>query len=113
MRREDENRIRHILDAARDALGFVAGKRREDLDDDRMLALAVVKCVEIIGEAATNLSTEGKDLFPAVPWRSIVAMRNRLVHAYFDVNLDRVWDTTQVDLPALLEALGVDVEENE
>lgn len=113
MRREDQHRIRHILDAVRTARGFVADKRREDLDTDLMLALAVVKCVEIIGEAAANLSQEGKDAYPTIPWRSIVAMRNRLIHAYFDVNLDLVWDTTQVDLPALLEALEADVEEVE
>ena len=70
-----------------------------------MLVLALVKSIEIIGEAGARVSEQGRDATPDVPWPEIVAMRNRLVHAYFDVNLDVVWETVRKDLPALVTAL--------
>ena len=75
------------------------------MDTDRMLVLALVKSIEIIGEAGARVSEEGRDATPDVPWPEIVAMRNRLVHAYFDVNLDVVWETVRKDLPSLVIAL--------
>lgn len=94
-----------MLDAANDAMSFVAGKERGDLDTDRMLALALVKTIEIIGEAGARVSKEGRSEVPLVPWREVVAMRNRLIHAYLDVDLDVVWQTVVEDLPPLAEAL--------
>lgn len=105
MLRADQHRVRHMVDAARQALEFADGRRREDLDADRMLSFALVRCVEIIGEAAANLSEAARTEAPQVPWRDVVGMRNRLIHGYFDVDLDLVWDTIAVDLPALLAAL--------
>jgi uncharacterized protein with HEPN domain len=71
-----------MLDAAEDAVSFVVGRRSEDLDTDRMLALALVRSMEIVGEAGARISVEGRAEIPSVPWREIVAMRNRLIHAY-------------------------------
>jgi uncharacterized protein with HEPN domain len=105
MVRSDWHRVRHMVDAIREAQGFVAARSRADLDEDRMLALALVKSIEIIGEAATNITRETRDEHPEIPWRRIIGMRNRLIHAYFDVDLDRVWDTLTSDLPPLLAAL--------
>ena len=56
MRRDDQIRLRHMLDAAREAVHFPEGKKREDLDEDRLLALGLMKCIEIIGEAASKIS---------------------------------------------------------
>ncbi len=70
-----------------------------------MLVLALIKSVEIIGEAGASVSREGREATPDVPWPEIVGMRNRLVHAYFDVNLDVVWTTVRHDLPPLVTAL--------
>lgn len=103
---EDRIRIRHMLDAIKEALCFVKGKCREDLEDDRMLTLAIIKELEIIGEAASKLSPEFKAGQSHIPWLDIVGMRNRLTHGYFDVDLDRVWDTVLVDL----EPLGDEIE---
>lgn len=64
-----------------------------------MLTLALVKSIEIIGEATSKVTSETKAHYAQIPWPSIVAMRNRLIHAYFDVDLDRVWDTVTDDLP--------------
>lgn len=70
-----------------------------------MLTLALVRSIEIIGEAGANVSGAGRAGAPNVPWREIVAMRNRLIHAYFDVNLDILWKTVESDLPPLVSIL--------
>jgi uncharacterized protein with HEPN domain len=98
---EDLIRIRHMLDAVIEALAFTSGKNREDLDDNRMLTLAIVKELEIIGEAAAKLTPEFKAGQPQIPWTDIIGMRNRLTHGYFDIDLDRVWDTVLDDLNPL------------
>ena len=105
MRRHDENRLRHMLDAAREAVSFARGRTRGDLDTDRQLVLSLVKDIEIVGEAATRVSEPARRRLPEMPWERIVGMRNRLVHAYFDVNLDIVWKTVREDLPALIALL--------
>lgn len=105
MRQDDVVRIRHMMDAAREAIGFIRNRRREDLDRDRQLVWALVKAIEIIGEAAAQLSEEGKKQIPGVPWRNIIGMRNRLVHAYFDINLDILWKTVTDGLPPILAEL--------
>ena len=105
MRREDSIRLHHMLDAARDATGFAQDKKREDLDSDRQLVMAVVKCVEIIGEAASQVSEETRSEIPNLPWIDMINMRHRLVHAYYDINLNVVWVTIQEDLPLLIKAI--------
>lgn len=102
---KDEIRIRHMVDAASEAMAFVRARAREDLDRDRQLALSLVKLIEIVGEAAATVTEETRRRAPAIPWRSIVGMRHRLVHGYFEIDLDRVWDTVIDDLPALLPQL--------
>lgn len=105
MHKADEIRLRHMLEAAREAVRFARGRTRKDLSDDRMLALAVVKAIEILGEAATKVSPETREACRRLPWDDIVGMRHRLIHAYFDINLDIVWRTLQGDIPALIVAI--------
>lgn len=105
MRKNDLIRLRHMLDSAEEAISFAQGHRREDMKHDRMLVLSVVKAIEIIGEAASQIAIETRDQIPDIPWPSIVGMRNRLVHAYFDIDLNAVWDTLIDDLPPLIAAL--------
>lgn len=102
---DDVIRIRHLLDAAETAAGFVDGRTRTDLDVDQMLTLALVKLVEIIGEAAKQISPATRDQHPTVPWSAAARMRDRLVHHYFDIDLDVLWATVRDDLPALTTAL--------
>ena len=102
MRKDDRVRLRHILDAAQEAVEFAAGKTPAELTTDRMRALALTRCFEIIGEAAVSLSAETKASQSQVPWRLLVAMRNRLIHAYFDVDLTVLLDTAHQDLPPLI-----------
>ena len=101
----DSVRIRHILDAAREAISFTDGRCRADLDTDRMLNLSLVQLLEIIGEAARGISPEFCQAHPDLPWKRMVGMRDRLVHGYFDVNLDVVWETVTDDLPPLIAQL--------
>lgn len=103
--REDAFRLHHMLDAAKEAFSFVQGKERSDLDKDRKLVLSLVRLVEVIGEAAGSVSKEFQAAHPEIPWPAIVGMRNRLIHAYFDIDLDRVWDTVKDDLPPLVAGL--------
>ena len=102
---EDRVRIRHMLDAAEEVIGFISGRERADLDSDRMLLFAVVRGIEIIGEAATKVSAGTRDLSPEIPWAAIVTMRHRLVHGYFDVDPDIVWRTATEEVPALVPPL--------
>ena len=105
MRKDDAIRLRHMLDAAQEAIEFVQGHARVRLDDDRKLVLALVKAIEIIGEAAFQVSQSTREQLPGIPWDDIIGTRHRLVHAYFDINLDILWRTVQGDLPPLLEEL--------
>ena len=105
MPKDDDVRLRHMLDAARDAIGFAQGCERKDLEQDRKLTLALIKSIEIVGEAASRLTPETQRRYSQIPWTDIVGMRNRLIHAYYDVDLDRVWDTVLDDLPPLVALL--------
>ncbi len=105
MRAEDAVRIRHMIDAADLARTFGAGRDRADLDEDKMLRFALVQALQVIGEAASKVSPEGRLALPGVPWAAITGMRNRLVHAYFDIETDLLWVTLRTDLPILLAQL--------
>jgi len=105
MRPDDAVRLRHMLDAAREAVEFCAGRTREDFERDRQLLLAVVKALEIIGEAAAKVSGQTAAAAPRIPWQDIVGMRHRLILGYFDIDVEIVWNTVRLDLPPLLEAL--------
>jgi uncharacterized protein with HEPN domain len=99
--REDRVRLQHMLDASRQAIAFVQGRRRNDLDTDLQLTLALTRLVEIVGEGAKNVSDEERKRHPDVPWRAMSGTRDRLAHAYFDVDLDQLWQIVSPDLPAL------------
>jgi uncharacterized protein with HEPN domain len=102
---EDRVRLKHMLEAIDDASSFIVGRQRGELDSDKMLLFALVRCVEIVGEAASRLSSEVQATAPEIPWAAIVGMRNRLIHAYFDVDTEIVWKTITVELPALAAQL--------
>jgi uncharacterized protein with HEPN domain len=99
---DDISRLHHILDSAHTAMEFTKGMQRSDLDKDTMLSLALVRLLEIIGEAARGISEDLRSKYPDIAWRQMSSMRNRLIHGYFDVNLDTVWETTIKELPPLL-----------
>ena len=104
MRRDDAWLLDMLL-AARDVVDFARDRTRDDLEADRQLVLSLVKSIEIIGEAAARISQETREAHPDIPWPKIIAMRNRLVHAYFEINLRRVWEVVQNDVPDLIALL--------
>lgn len=99
---EDRVRLQHMRDACSTALRFVQDRQRSDLDHNDMLLFALVRAIEVLGEAAGKVTESTRAYWPHLPWRDIVGMRNRLIHAYFDVDKDILWNTTQRDLPDVL-----------
>ncbi len=102
---DDETRLRHMLDAAHEAIEMARGQQRADLDTDRKLCLSLVHLLEIIGEATKGVSPHFRENHPDLPWKKMTGMRDRLIHGYFDVNLDIVWQTVAEDLPELIARL--------
>ncbi|MBI5014087.1 MAG: DUF86 domain-containing protein [Deltaproteobacteria bacterium] len=102
-----------MLDHAREAVQLTAGRAREDLYQDRILSLALVRLLEIVGEAASRVPREECWQHPEIPWPEIVSLRNRLIHGYDEVDLDVLWGVLTQDLPPLvtvLERILADIE---
>ncbi len=106
MPREDEQFLADMLSAANVSLGFANGRARIELESDLMFGYALMKAVEIIGEASSQISDDTKSQYPLIRWRAIASMRNRLVHVYYDVNYDIVWDAVKIDVPILIGLLS-------
>ena len=104
MNPRDRVRLQHLADALNSAIRFARGRERDDLDTDEMLLFALVRAIEIAGEAASQVTARPAQL-PDLPWASIIGMRNRLVHAYFDINRDILWTTVAEAAPPLAERL--------
>ena len=102
-RRDDKTLLRDMIEAARSAIAAIEGSEQAALAADHVWALGLVKCLEIVGEAAGRLSADLRARHPAIPWGQIIAMRNRLVHAYFEIDDEQVWKALTEDLPPLLE----------
>ena len=105
MPRDDEAYLLDMLLAARDGLRFTEGSTFAQFEGSRLQQYAVLKAIEVIGEAAAHISAETKNAHADLPWVDIIGMRNRLVHGYFEVNIVRVWETVQDDLPKLISQI--------
>lgn len=105
MTRPDAKYLLDMLLSARLARDYLRGVSREAFDASDLLRDAVVRRLEIIGEAAARISADTLAIHPVIPWREIVGMRNRLVHEYFQVDTDVVWEVVQHDLPKLIAQL--------
>ena len=102
---DDLVRIRHMLDAALKLIDFTKSCKRSDLDEDEKLSLSVVRLIEILGEAAKYVSESCRQQHPDIPWRDIAGTRDRLIHGYFDVDFNIVWQIVSVDLLTLVPQL--------
>jgi uncharacterized protein with HEPN domain len=105
MNEQDDIRLRHMLDAAHEVVAFAQGHTRKDLDDNQMLVRALSMSIGIIGEAASKVSADVQEAHPEVLWPQIIGMRNRIIHAYFEVNFDILWETVTDRIPELIEHL--------
>jgi len=83
---DDITRIRHMLESSLEAREFIGDTTFDDFKKNRMLVNAIVRSLEVVGEAARQITQAFKDAHPDVEWRVVIGMRNRLVHAYFDIN---------------------------
>lgn len=104
-RHEASLALRQMLDYAREALAMAEGTTRGDLDTNRMLNLALVKLLEIVGEAANRVRSDEQTKHPQIPWQQLTGLRNRLVHGYDQVDLDILWQILTRDLPPLVAEL--------
>lgn len=103
--RRDEVYLLDMLIAARKALKFVEGIDKREFEDNEVIQNAVMRPLEIIGEAAARISSKFRKGHPDIPWRDMVGLRNRLIHEYFRVDYDSVWDAIQNDLPNLIRQI--------
>ena len=97
--------LRHMLDHALEAVAMIKGKTRADLNKDRQLNLALVRLLEIIGEAAARIPKEEQARYADISWSEIISLRNRLIHGYDTVDFDILWQIVSQDLPKLIESL--------
>lgn len=102
---DDQIRLRHMLDHAREATVLVQGKSCADFKRDRVLQLALVRLIEIVGEAANRVSKTTQGQHPQLAWPQIIGMRHRLIHGYDFIDLDILWQTVTTDLPPLIAEL--------
>ena len=112
-KKHDVVRLRHILNAAQKATQYSKGKMKEEVISDEVLFLALIRLVEIIGEAASKLSPEFKERNSQIAWRDIVNTRHRLIHGYEDIDTDVVWQIISNDLPPLIKQLEMILIEEE
>ncbi|MHC4548234.1 MAG: HepT-like ribonuclease domain-containing protein [Planctomycetota bacterium] len=101
-RRDDQETLRHVLELAREAIEMASDRSRADLDSDRMLELSLTRLVETVGEAVARISDETREAHADIPWREIIAMRNRLIHGYDSVDKDILWEVVASDLSRLV-----------
>jgi uncharacterized protein with HEPN domain len=107
MQPQDKIRMQHILDEAGEACKYLEDISFDEFTRDGKTVRAVIRAIEVIGEATSRISPEFRKEHPDVPWQKIISMRNRLIHVYFDVDYRIVWQTVKENLPPLIEQLKV------
>jgi len=101
MKKDDTVYLRHIIDAFLQIERYTNGVIYEEFLSNSLLQDAVIRQLEVMGEAARNLSADLQNEYPAIPWRQMISLRNRMIHAYFNVNLQIIWEIIQGDIPNL------------
>jgi uncharacterized protein with HEPN domain len=105
MARPDETLLLDMLLAARRIQQFVAGVTQSEFEAHQMMQSAVIREIQVIGEAARMITDKSRAAHPSIDWPAIAGMRNRVIHEYFEIDLKIVWDTIQGDIPALIGQL--------
>ena len=107
MKKNDLKQLNNILEVSREALELVQDKTREDLDRDKQLTLSLLKYLEMIGSAAARVSAECRDNCAPIPWDQVTEMKQQVVHTYWDIDRDWIWEKMKKDLPALKKSLEI------
>ena len=105
MARDEFLYLRHVLDAINIIEEYLQGVDEEHFKATRLLQDGTIREIEIIGEAVKNVSKDIRKSYPEVPWQDIAGMRDKLIHGYFGVDIEKVWDTAKEDLPVLKEQM--------
>lgn len=105
MRPRDLASLIDILDAGRLAVSFVEGVDKDTFENNLMIQSAVIRQIEIMGEATKRLSDQFRESSPQIPWRNIAGMRDILIHAYDHVDPDEVWNALQISIPQLIRQI--------
>ena len=102
---DNNTRLKHMIDACDEAVQFLGDMTFEELKTDRKTLQAITRDIEIIGEAASKLTDEFKKKHSSIPWGSIIGMRNWLIHGYFNIDSEHIWNTVKKDIPDLVKDL--------
>ena len=105
MQSKDRIRIQHILDEAGEACKYMEGFSFNEFVEDGKTVRAVIRSIEVIGEATSKISIEFRQEHLDIPWQKIIGMRNRLIHVYFDIDYNIIWQTVKKNLPPLIKQL--------
>jgi uncharacterized protein with HEPN domain len=103
MVKDDTVYLQHVLDAINTIQEYLLGVNEDKFKATRLLQDGVIRQIEIVGEAVRHLSKDIRKTYPETPWQDIAGMRDKLIHDYFGVDIEKVWDTVQQDLPVLKE----------
>jgi uncharacterized protein with HEPN domain len=101
MMKDDSIYLRHIIDAFTQVDHYMDGISHEEFFSNKLLQDGVIRQLEVMGEAARNLSDDFRNEHPQIPWSQMIGLRNRMTHAYFNVNLQIIWEIVRGDLPDL------------
>jgi uncharacterized protein with HEPN domain len=104
-KRDPEIALKQVLSHAREAVEICQGRKRSDLDSDRLLNLALTRLIEIVGEAANRVPNSFQIRYPDLPWLQMIGVRNRLIHGYDSVDFDILWQIVNHDLPSVIEQI--------
>jgi uncharacterized protein with HEPN domain len=104
--KRDRPYLQHIYDSISDIEGFVKGVSKQQFFENKEKQYAVMRALEIIGEATKNISRQLRAAYPEIPWKTMAGMRDKLIHEYFGVKLERLWEVIQKDLPRLKEQIS-------
>ena len=107
----DKGRLEHILTAIDNVDSFLEGKNLDDMQTNKMMFFAVVKNIEIIGEAANNLTKEIREKHSEVSWKDVISMRHVLVHDYYNIDAKTAWQTAKDNLPELRRQISAILEQ--
>ena len=105
MEQNDRKNLSNMLKMSREAMDLVQDKTRDDLDRDKQLTLSLIKYLEMIGYSASRVSRECQNGCEPIPWDQVIEMKQQVVHTYWDIDRDWIWNTVTNELPTIIEAL--------